>query len=553
MTNDGSPYGRAIALAVKSGGGVARRSPLSPRQPEPTRCSTARISAAPRRARSRALRKPDPAARSCSALRHLAARVCRRSSGRSSNVYVSAPGFLPQGPAARWSDVRRCSSRRPTSTCQRRRRSSATRRWPRCSMCCRRPAPRRQPLHGRARLLRDPEPHLGARDLLDQRVRRHLASRRSCSAASATERLCRSSPSKSRGERARRRRAAAGRAPAALAALRGCGCGSDAGRRPDPRHDADDLRERAASTVPRGVRCRGGAERRAARARARRMARIGQVPHRARGSSTTRPAARRNGTRARPRATPGRAVQDRTTVGYIGELNSGASAISIPLLNRAGIAQISPPSTAVGLTSDGRRVRPPGEPQKYYPTGDPHVRSGRPERRRAGGGAGASSSASLGCQQDLRARRRRGRRRGHRRRASPWPRTARGCDVVGVAGVRPARHRLHARSRAASRSSGADCVLISAITENHAALGDRARSPRRCRTRRSSPSAGVAESTFTDPAQGGIPLALDPRVLITVATLAASAYPPAGEGVLRRVRSGVTGRPSHTRSSATRR
>ena len=62
------------------------------------------------------------------------------------------------------------------------------------------------------------------------------------------------------------------------------------------------------------------------------------------------------------------AVADRTTIGYIGEFNSGASAISIPMLNRAGIAQISPASTAVGLTSDVAGASP-GEPAKYYPTG----------------------------------------------------------------------------------------------------------------------------------------------------------------------------------------
>ncbi len=62
------------------------------------------------------------------------------------------------------------------------------------------------------------------------------------------------------------------------------------------------------------------------------------------------------------------AMDDHTTIGYIGEYNSGASAISIPLLNRMGIPQISPTSTAVGLTSHGIGAAP-GEPEKYYPTG----------------------------------------------------------------------------------------------------------------------------------------------------------------------------------------
>jgi len=62
-----------------------------------------------------------------------------------------------------------------------------------------------------------------------------------------------------------------------------------------------------------------------------------------------------------------RAAVDRTTVGYIGDTDSGASAISIPVLNRIGIPQVSPTSTAVGLTSAGPGAAP-GEPDKYYPT-----------------------------------------------------------------------------------------------------------------------------------------------------------------------------------------
>jgi branched-chain amino acid transport system substrate-binding protein len=63
-----------------------------------------------------------------------------------------------------------------------------------------------------------------------------------------------------------------------------------------------------------------------------------------------------------------RAVGDRSTIGYIGEFNSGASAISIPILNEAGIPQISPSNTYVGLTR-GPQGAERGEPDKYYPTG----------------------------------------------------------------------------------------------------------------------------------------------------------------------------------------
>ena len=45
-------------------------------------------------------------------------------------------------------------------------------------------------------------------------------------------------------------------------------------------------------------------------------------------------------------------AQDDSAIAYIGEFNSGASAISIPILNEVPIAQVSPANTAVGLTSD---------------------------------------------------------------------------------------------------------------------------------------------------------------------------------------------------------
>ena len=64
-------------------------------------------------------------------------------------------------------------------------------------------------------------------------------------------------------------------------------------------------------------------------------------------------------------------AQDDSAVAYIGEFNSGASAVSIPVLNEVPVAQISPSNTAVGLTSDEPGADK-GEPDKYYPTGERH-------------------------------------------------------------------------------------------------------------------------------------------------------------------------------------
>ncbi|HEY1775736.1 MAG TPA: branched-chain amino acid ABC transporter substrate-binding protein [Solirubrobacteraceae bacterium] len=62
-------------------------------------------------------------------------------------------------------------------------------------------------------------------------------------------------------------------------------------------------------------------------------------------------------------------AEDSKAVYYIGEFNSGASEVSSPILNTAGIAQDSPANTYVGLTASLTGVTAPGEPQKYEPSG----------------------------------------------------------------------------------------------------------------------------------------------------------------------------------------
>lgn len=58
------------------------------------------------------------------------------------------------------------------------------------------------------------------------------------------------------------------------------------------------------------------------------------------------------------------AAQDPTTIAYLGDLNSGATAISLPLTNAAGILQVSPASPYGGLTSSLDAGQ--GEPERFY-------------------------------------------------------------------------------------------------------------------------------------------------------------------------------------------
>jgi branched-chain amino acid transport system substrate-binding protein len=61
------------------------------------------------------------------------------------------------------------------------------------------------------------------------------------------------------------------------------------------------------------------------------------------------------------------AAQDNSTIAYLGDYNSAASALSLPLINEAGILQVSPASPYVGLTSS--RDAGQDEPDRFYPTG----------------------------------------------------------------------------------------------------------------------------------------------------------------------------------------
>jgi branched-chain amino acid transport system substrate-binding protein len=61
------------------------------------------------------------------------------------------------------------------------------------------------------------------------------------------------------------------------------------------------------------------------------------------------------------------AAQDTSTIAYLGDFSSAATAVSLPLINAAGILQVSPGSPYVGLTSSQDAGQ--YEPQRFYPSG----------------------------------------------------------------------------------------------------------------------------------------------------------------------------------------
>jgi branched-chain amino acid transport system substrate-binding protein len=221
------------------------------------------------------------------------------------------------------------------------------------------------------------------------------------------------------------------------------------------------------------------------------------------------------------------AILDRTTIAYLGDLNSGATAVSIPLLSRAGLPQVSPASTAVGLTQGGDEASP-GEPQKYYPTGlRTFVR------------VIATDSVQAAVQARLQ------RQAGCRKTYVIDDGEVDGNDAAMSFQVAAKAARLPVAAsdqydpRASSYAplartvaqSGADCILISALPQDNAvALTDQL--GRALPHAKLFATAGLAEPAFFDPAHGGVSPSLGGRLVVTVPTLSNGDYPPAGRRFL---------------------
>jgi branched-chain amino acid transport system substrate-binding protein len=217
------------------------------------------------------------------------------------------------------------------------------------------------------------------------------------------------------------------------------------------------------------------------------------------------------------------ALHDPTTIGYVGDLNSGATAVAIPLLSRAGVPQISPASTAVGLTQGGDEASP-GEPQKYYPTNRRTFARVIPNDE-----VQAAVQVKLQLQQGCHSTYvlDDGEVDGNDA-ATSFQVVAKAAHltVPGSAQYDPKTTSYVSLAQAVA-ASHADCVLISALTQDNAvALTEQV--AQAVPDAKLFATAGLAESAYIDPARGGIPTDVSARLMITVPTLNDGAYPPAG-------------------------
>ena len=219
-----------------------------------------------------------------------------------------------------------------------------------------------------------------------------------------------------------------------------------------------------------------------------------------------------------------KAAQDKSTILYIGEFNSGASAISIPILNRAGIGQISPANTAVGLTSNAAGASP-GEPQKYYPTGKrTYVRV--VPKDTVQGAALATVMKSDGCKKPYILNDKEVYGQGLATNTSNSLKTQ-GIPPLGNDGwdAKAANYRSVASKIA---GKGADCVFMSGIVDNNGVQLTKDLAAGIPNAKLYSPD-GFCESGWVSPKEGGVPTNLDSRLQCTVATLSPDSYPPTGK------------------------
>jgi branched-chain amino acid transport system substrate-binding protein len=219
-----------------------------------------------------------------------------------------------------------------------------------------------------------------------------------------------------------------------------------------------------------------------------------------------------------------KAAGDDSTAVYIGEFNSGASAVSIPILNEAGVPQISPANTAVGLTSDEPGAGP-GEPDKYYPSGTRTYTRIVPKDT-IQGAALATLMKQDGCTKVYMTNDKEVYGGGLAKNIESSAKEQ-GLDVVANDPIDKNAPNYRSLAEKAG-GTGANCFVYSGITANNAVQLYKDFAAALPDAKLYGPD-GVAETGFADPKEGGIPAEVASRVKLTVATLSPDEYPPDGQ------------------------
>src|SRR3954464_5744789 len=219
-------------------------------------------------------------------------------------------------------------------------------------------------------------------------------------------------------------------------------------------------------------------------------------------------------------------AQDSKAVYYIGEFNSGASAISIPILNQGGIPQVSPANTYPGLTTNEPGTEK-GEPDKYYPTQKRTYLSIVP-RDKIQSAALIAQMKQDGCKKVAVANDKDTYGAGLAR-IFVQQSKGQGLTVTGNDGIDKTASNYRAYASKV-KGAGADCFLFRAVTANGSVQLFKDVGAAVPNAKLYGPD-GVCESGFTNPKKKGIPTALGKRFTCSVATLDLKSIPGGREFV----------------------
>src|SRR4051812_11925312 len=218
-----------------------------------------------------------------------------------------------------------------------------------------------------------------------------------------------------------------------------------------------------------------------------------------------------------------KAAQDKSTAVYLGEFNSGATAVSLPILNEAGVPQISPANTAVGLTTDEPGAEP-GEPDKYYPSGERTYARIVPKDT-IQGAAVATLMKEDGCTKVQLLNDKEVYGAGLARNIESSAKEQ-GLDIISNEAID--KNAANYRSVASkAQGAGADCMVFSGIVANNAVQLYKDFAAALPDAKLYGPD-GVAQSDFADPKQG-LPANVGARTKVTIATLSPDQYPEEGQ------------------------
>jgi len=215
-----------------------------------------------------------------------------------------------------------------------------------------------------------------------------------------------------------------------------------------------------------------------------------------------------------------KAAADPRTVYYIGEFSSSASEVSIPILNAAGVPQVSPANTYVGLTTN-EPGSARGEPQNYYPTGTrTYLRIVPIDSIQAAADLIAMKQA--GCTKVAVANDKQAYGAGLAQ-LLELEKGSYGIDITSNNGIDPKAPNF--RSYAAMiKAQGADCFEFAGTVSAAAVQITKDVNAALPKAKIFGPD-GVCTSAWTNPKLGGVPASIDPLIQCTNMTLDLPAYP----------------------------